>query len=142
MSRASLRSSCRDLALVAGGAVPGALLRWQLQTMAVAVLGDLPGQRAGTLIANLLGCLLLGLLSTRHSSRPRLVLWGGIGFCGSLTTFSSWMLELVQTLQQQHPLNAVGLLLLHLTAGLALVALGQRLGRSSPSTDPARRAGR
>jgi CrcB protein len=73
------RRALLDLSLVAGGAIPGSLLRWQLPDL---------------LLANLLGCLLLGLLLGWPGSRPRLMLWGGIGFCGSLTSFSSWMLQL------------------------------------------------
>jgi CrcB protein len=73
------RRELLDLSLVAAGAIPGALLRWHLPHL---------------LIANLLGCFLLGLLLGWPGARPRLMLWGGIGFCGSLTSFSSWMLQL------------------------------------------------
>lgn len=73
------RRELLDISLVAAGAIPGALLRWHLPHL---------------LIANLLGCLLLGLLLGWPGARPRLMLWGGIGFCGSLTSFSSWMLQL------------------------------------------------
>jgi CrcB protein len=73
------RRELLDLSLVAAGAIPGALLRWHLPHL---------------LIANLLGCLLLGLLLGWPGARPRLMLCGGIGFCGSLTSFSSWMLQL------------------------------------------------
>jgi CrcB protein len=73
------RRELLDLSLVAAGAIPGALLRWHLPHL---------------LLANLLGCLLLGLLVGGPGARPRLMLWGGIGFCGSLTSFSSWMLQL------------------------------------------------
>jgi CrcB protein len=73
------RRELLDLSLVAAGAIPGALLRWHLPSL---------------LLANLLGCLLLGLLVGGPGARPRLMLWGGIGFCGSLTSFSSWMLQL------------------------------------------------
>jgi len=73
------RRELLDLFLVAAGAIPGALLRWHLPQL---------------LFANLLGCFLLGLLVGWPGTRPRLMLWGGIGFCGSLTSFSSWMLQL------------------------------------------------
>ena len=85
-----LRRESRDLALVAGAAIPGALLRWQLEL--VAERATSPGLRALTgadLLANLLGCLLIGMVLAQPPRRARLYLWGGIGFCGSLTTFSS-----------------------------------------------------
>lgn len=107
----SRRREALDLALVAVGAIPGALLRWRL--------GDL-------LLANLLGCLLLGVLLGLPGSRPRLMLWGGIGFCGSLTSFSSWMAQLAAL----PPLagDALRNLLLPLAGGVVALLAGRRLG--------------
>ncbi|MEB3256647.1 MAG: CrcB family protein [Synechococcaceae cyanobacterium] len=113
----SRRREARDLALVAAGAIPGALLRWRLPDL---------------LLANLLGCLLLGLLIGWPGSRPRLLLWGGIGFCGSLTSFSSWMLQLAGI-----PLLSPAFtraLLLPLAGGFAALLLGRTLGRAAGRT--------
>lgn len=105
------------MTLVAAGAIPGALLRWQLHEL---------------LLANLLGCLLLGLLlgSGGRSSdpRPRLMLWGGIGFCGSLTSFSSWMRQLAGL----SPLSGdvVRTLLLPLAGGVLALLAGRWLAQA------------
>lgn len=113
-----LRRELVNLALVAGGALPGALVRWQLEG-----LGD------AALLANLIGCLLLGVLLAQPARRGRLYLWGGIGFCGSLTTFSSWMLALVQGLESGQPLKVLAVIAISLLGGLVLVQLGLVLGR-------------
>ncbi len=107
------RRETLDLTLVAAGAIPGALLRWQLPDL---------------LLANLLGCLLLGLLLGLCGTRPRLLLGGGIGFCGSLTSFSSWMPQLAGL----SPLSGDGLrtLLLPLAGGVLALLAGRALGRA------------
>jgi CrcB protein len=127
---AHLRRELRDLALVAGGAIPGALLRWKLELVAEAA--QRPGLRAVTgadLLANLLGCLLIGVLLAQPPARSRLYLWGGIGFCGSLTTFSSWMLELVRGLEGGRAFEVLGILAVSLLGGLLLLRIGYGLGR-------------
>lgn len=108
----SRRRELADLASVAAGAIPGALLRW--------LLPDL-------LLANLLGCLLLGLLIGSVGSRPRLLLWGGIGFCGSLTSFSSWILALAAL--PPVPSAFLRAVLVPLVGGIAVFFAGRALGR-------------
>ena len=128
----SLRRELRDLALVAGGAIPGALLRWQLELLTQAHGGSLRALAGADLLANLIGCLLIGMLLAQPPHRARLYLWGGIGFCGSLTTFSSWMLELVRAIDNGQPIDALFVLAVSLVGGLALVQLGYSLIRARP----------
>jgi fluoride exporter len=124
-----LRRELRDLALVAGGAIPGALVRWQLELVAKTHGGSLRAITAADLLANLIGCLLIGMLLAQPPRRARLYLWGGIGFCGSLTTFSSWMLELVRAMDNGQPLDALLVLAVSLIGGLALVQLGYAISK-------------
>jgi fluoride exporter len=127
-----LRRELLDLALVAGGAIPGALLRWQLELVAKANGAGLGAITGADLLANLIGCLLIGMLLAQPPYRARLYLWGGIGFCGSLTTFSSWMLELVRAIDNGQPMDALLVLAVSLVGGLALAQLGYSLIRVRP----------
>ncbi len=121
-SPASLRREARDLLLVAAGAVPGALLRWRLE-------GVPTGLIEADLVANLVGTFLIGVIAAQRPPRPRLLLLGAIGFCGSLTTFSSWMLEISLALRRGRPDEALAVVLVSLLGGLAAVTLGLVVGR-------------
>jgi CrcB protein len=123
-----LRRELSDLALVAGGAIPGGLLRWKLSLLVPDGHGVLVPWLDGMLMANLSGCLLIGVLVAQPPRRARWILWGGIGFSGSLTTFSSWMLQLTRALQGGRFSELPAALLIPLLGGLALTALGYRLG--------------
>ena len=116
--RSSLKFELQELLLVALGAVPGALLRWQLSLH----LAD------QNLVANTLGSALLGFVAGLPAA-PRRQLLLGVGFCGSLTTFSSWMLDAVRQLGVGEIKAAAGLIGLTLGLGLGAAALGFQLGR-------------
>ncbi|WP_413404461.1 MULTISPECIES: FluC/FEX family fluoride channel [unclassified Synechococcus] len=115
----SLRKELEELLLVGLGAVPGALLRWQF--------GVLLQDR--DVLVNVLGSLILGLL-LGLPYRPRVQLLIGIGFCGSLTTFSSWMVSSVDLIASGQQLAAFGLIAMTLGLGLGGAALGLWIGRS------------
>ena len=121
-----LTAELQELFLVALGAVPGALLRWQ-----VALHGS-----DRHLLVNVLGAALLGLLAGLPAA-PRRQLLIGIGFCGSLTTFSSWMLEAMQLISAGKIAEAFGLIGLTLGLGLGAAAFGLWVGqRVRPPTPP------
>ena len=122
----SLTEELQELFLVALGAVPGALLRWQVALHC----------SDRHLLVNVLGAALLGLLAGLPAA-PRRQLLIGIGFCGSLTTFSSWMLEAVQLISSGKIVEALGLIGLTLGLGVGAAALGFWLGqRFKPLTPP------
>jgi len=68
---------------------------------------------------------LLGFLSGPLPSRTPLMLVLGIGFCGSLSTFSGWILDLASFQHQGQGLGGLALVLTSLGLGL-LAALGGR----------------
>ena len=116
--RSALKSELHELLLLALGAVPGGLLRWQLAMH----LAD------HNLVANTLGSALLGFVVGLPAA-PRRQLLLGTGFCGCLTTFSSWMLDAVRLLGVGEIKSAAGLIGLTLGLGLGAAALGFQLGR-------------
>ncbi|MFZ9850891.1 MAG: fluoride efflux transporter FluC [Vulcanococcus sp.] len=137
LARRRLRFELRELLLVAAGAVPGALLRWQVTVQFGPWLG---GSAGSNLLVNLLGSFLLGVLAGPIPRRTELVLWLGIGFCGCLTTFSSWMLDVLDLLRAGQPGLALALVAGSLLFGLACAALGlvcsRRLFRRRPALSP------
>ena len=114
----SFRTELQELLLVAVGAVPGALMRWQFGV----VLHD------RDVLVNVLGSLILGLL-LGLPYRPRIQLLVGIGFWGSLTTFSSWMVNSVDLIASGKLFEAIGLIGITLGLGLGGAALGLWIGR-------------
>ena len=124
-NKPSLQLEMQELLLVGAGAVPGAVLRWQLALN----LGD------HNLLVNVLGAALLGFLAGLRAA-PRRQLLLGIGFCGSLTTFSSWMLAAMQQLSSGRLAAALGLIGLTLGLGLGAAALGFSLGRRFKPPEP------
>jgi len=121
-----LRFALKELALVGCGAVPGAWLRWQSGVHLGPVLG---GSAVSDLLVNLIGSLILGFLAGPMPRRPSLLLLLGIGFCGCLTTFSSWMLDVVKLLQAGQPVFGLLLIVVSLLLGLAFAAAGFQLSR-------------
>jgi CrcB protein len=121
-------------AIFVGGAV-GSGLR-TLITEALPVHGtEFPW---ATFAVNVVGCLLLGYLVTRLQERLPVTAYRrplvGTGFCGALTTFSAFQLELLRMLDH----GAIGLASLYLAgsviAGFAGVALGTALVRRARLT--------
>ena len=94
-------SGPRAVVIAVGGAA-GAATRWGVIT-SVSVPGQIPWP---VLAVNLVGSFLLGIVLAEEWSHPRarLVLHDGaaIGFCGGLTTFSTFSLEIVNLLRDGH----------------------------------------
>ncbi len=91
----------KSLVAIALGAALGAWLRWFLGLKLNALFPSLP---PGTLVANLLGAYIIGLAIGLFSALPGLApewrLLVITGFCGGLTTFSTFSAEIFTLLQQ------------------------------------------
>ena len=107
------------------GASLGATARWQLSLWLNTGATWLP---LGTLVANLLGGYLIGLLlgvfNAHQHLDPIVRLAVVTGFLGALTTFSTFSAETVLLLQEERFGQALGLSALHLLGSLTLTWLG------------------
>jgi CrcB protein len=86
------RANARVWIAVAVGGALGALARWLVAEVVLdAELGEFPW---GTLLVNVLGCALIGVLAPVLATRARWVVGLGItGFLGGFTTYSAFAEE-------------------------------------------------
>src|SRR5512146_1179346 len=110
---------------VGGGAALGAWLRWGLGIALNPIFPTLP---LGTLVANLLGGLLMGLvleLVTRHTTMtPEVRLFATTGFLGGLTTFSTFSAEIATLLSRKEWLWGTIGVVAHVAGSLVLTLAG------------------
>lgn len=118
----------QSLALISAGASVGACARWGLGLWLNPLFASFT---FGTLIANALGCLLMGLLLGLSWQLPQFSdsyrLFFITGFLGSLTTFSALSAEVMEKILSQDWRQALLILLLHMVLGLGLTLLGIKL---------------
>jgi|SRR5690349_9421284 len=108
--------------VMAGGAA-GTLARAGMNELVPVQPGHWPW---ATFIVNLLGAALLGWLST--TSVGQRSLWGS-GFCGALTTFSTFQLETLELVDHGDVPLAALYLAGSVVAGLGAARLGERYAR-------------
>ena len=123
--------------LVALGAIPGAWLRLRVVNHFEPVV---PHKHWGTFVVNVSAAFFLGLFSGLHALQLKacsgvdgtapMMLLVGVGFFGSLSTFSTFVVELLNTLHSRQFLQFVGLMVFSLVIGLLAAAAGYQLGLS------------
>lgn len=118
------------LLFISGGAVLGACLRWGLGV----ILNPLFAAFSfGTLIANYVGCFIIGALFALFWFFPHISeewkLFLVTGFLGSLTTFSSFSIEVVNNLFNGKFGVGMGLIAAHVMGSLLFTLFGLLLVR-------------
>jgi len=119
-----------EFLLLGIGAIWGAFLRYKIVESPLVVFGGLP---LNVLIVNIVGSFILGIfsvLSVSWNLDPRYSFLFAIGFCGSLTTMSSFALEVNNLLDNKQILFAmlnifanVGLSILSVIGGRAVASI-------------------
>jgi len=113
------------LILATGGAI-GTLLRFALVNTSIEYFRQ-PIFPWGTLMVNLLGSLVIGLLAGLNDSdlmNPGMRTFLFIGLLGGFTTFSSFSLETFQLIRHSQVMYAIAYILSSTLLGLVLAALG------------------
>ncbi|MFA5943512.1 MAG: fluoride efflux transporter CrcB [Candidatus Thermoplasmatota archaeon] len=108
--------------LVAAGAIAGALLRFGASTWIPA--RDFPW---ATLLVNLGGALLIGLVMLPEPAEHATRLWLVVGFLGALTTLSAYSFETVDLWRTGHVGLAVGNMMANGVGGPLMAVIGWRL---------------
>ena len=90
------------------------------------------------LLANLVGCVVLGLIVGRHGrlAGTPTYLAATVGFCGALTTFSAFALDVATFLDDADWLRALGYLATSVVLGLVAYVGGRDLGRRTVDATP------
>lgn len=115
----------RSLVAVAVGGLLGCLLRWVLAMLLNRYVPTVP---PGTLAANLIGCYIIGValaLFTQYPAfAPEWRLFVTTGFCGGLTTFSTFSAEVVFLMQSGRTAGALLAIAVHLGGSLLMTFAG------------------
>jgi len=112
-----------NILLVAMGGAVGSVLRYLCQR---SLNFSFP---YGTLLVNILGCLLIGLLwgiFTRHIDEPKRLLWV-TGFCGGFTTFSTFTYEGVQMMMDNRWIQFSFYTAVSVSAGMLATYIGFKI---------------
>lgn len=103
------------------GASLGALIRYLITLVWKKLPVDWPG---GTLLINVSGAFLLGLLTAHASGDAALMTFWGVGVLGGYTTFSTFNTEMIGLLDEKRYGLALVYLLLTYLFGLLAAGLG------------------
>ena len=124
----AVAGSASEALLVGLGAIPGAWLRLKVVNHFQPMV---PKKHWGTFLVNVLACFALGLvlaLNEPCAASTGIALLMGVGFFGSLSTFSTFAVELLNELRAGQALTALVLAVASVGAGLLASAVGYGLG--------------
>lgn len=135
------RLTWRAEVMVGAGAIIGVIARYTITNLArQAFPAAFP---IGTLLINMLGCLIIGVMQTLFlelvTVRRETQLFVSVGLCGGFTTFSTLSVETVQLMQHGQVPTALGYQAASLAGGLLAVVAGIALAHTAHSSLERRR---
>ncbi|HNZ07759.1 MAG TPA: fluoride efflux transporter CrcB, partial [Candidatus Cloacimonadota bacterium] len=125
----SWKLAARDIALVMAGGALGSSLRYGI-SMITGYQTSSPFPYK-TLLINIIGCFLVGLLSmlfSQHPSQHMIRVFFVVGFLGAFTTFSAFSYETVLLYQDGHIRTAAMNILASTLTGVLAVLAGMWTG--------------
>ena len=129
----NLKTALIHAVVVGSGGFLGALARYGLSGLVHRQL-PLATYPYGTLVVNLLGCLMIGVVVGLTESRqllgPEMRMFALIGILGGFTTFSTFAYETFAMIRNDETLRAIANVGGHVLIGLACVWLGYALTTS------------
>jgi CrcB protein len=112
-----------DFLSVGGGAIIGASCRWLILINFTSI------RPWATFSVNMLGTLILGIFyGIGTAINSRILLFIGTGFCGSLTTFSTFAYDVIQLIKQKDYLQVSLYVFFSVLGGILLAAAGYEIG--------------
>jgi CrcB protein len=115
----------KSILVLAAGSVAGGLFRWGLGLKLNALFPTMP---PGTLAANLIAAYVIGgavgAFAQMSGIAPEWRLLIMTGFCGGLSTFSTFSVEVVSLLQRGQLAWALGEIGIHVCGSLAMTIAG------------------
>lgn len=119
----------KDILYVGVGGMLGSMLRYVIARGILHSMGE-SAYAWGTLAANMVGCGLIGyLFGYERVLHPSVWLLLSVGFCGGLTTFSTFILDAHRLLHNWGWPQALGYLTVSLMAGAVAFVLGLWLSK-------------
>lgn len=125
-----MTETLKAILAVGSGSFVGGALRYLIS---LAMKGVSKGFPWATLVVNIAGCLLIGLLwgwlSRTSQMESNLALFLTVGLCGGFTTFSTFSKEALTLLQGGNVWGFAGYVIASVVVGILFVALGYMVAK-------------